>query len=129
LKQSFASVQVKYEKAVGNFSELENNSSQNSLDNINKIKILENKINNLNDQINKYKKDIDDLKIDIKNSISADDFQDINIENTILKNEIKQLKKNNIDINEKLDLLNKLLEEKEKEIEKLIYLKDQQHHG
>ena len=66
---------------------------------------------------------------EIKNSISADDFQDINIENTILKNEIKQLKKNNIDINEKLDLLNKLLEEKEKEIEKLIYLKDQQHHG
>ena len=66
---------------------------------------------------------------DIQNSISADDFQAINVENSILKNEIKILKKNNSDTIEKLNQIRKLLEEKEKEIQKLIYLKDQQHHG
>ena len=129
LNQKLDVIKTNYEKALGSYADLENNTSQISSQKINEIENLNKKINNLNNEINKYKNEIDDLKTDIQNSISSDDFQDINIENSILKNELKQLKKNNIYTNEKLNLLNKLLEEKEKEIEKLIYLKDQQHHG
>ena len=129
LKQSFASLQTEYEKSVGSFSDLQSNSSQNSLENINEIKILENKIKKLNDIIKNYKNEINKLNQEIEDSVSAEDFKNINIENSILKNEIKLIKEKNLEAENILDELQNLINEKQKKIDELLYLKDQQHHG
>ena len=129
LKQSFASLQTEYEKSVGSFSDLQSNSSQNSLENINEIKILENKIKKLNDIIKNYKNEINKLNQSIEDSVSTEDFKNINIENSILKNEIKLIKEKNLEAENILYELQNLINEKQKKIDELLYLKDQQHHG
>ena len=122
-------LKIDYENTLGNYSDLENNTSELSSVNLNEIENLNKKIDNLNKEVKKYKIDIDKLNTEIQNSISSDQFQEIKIENSILKNEIKLLKMKDIENNKKLNQLDELLKEKEVEIEKLIYLKDQQHHG
>jgi len=129
VKQSFASLQIEYEKAVGNFSELENNLVENSSENLNEIKKLKDKITELNNLIKNYREQTTKLKQDINNSISAEDLQQLNIENSILKNEIKLIKEKNIEAENILEELRSLIEKKQKEIDKLLYLKDLGHHG
>ena len=128
-KQLFASLELEYNKTIGNFSELENNLSQNSSENLTEIKNLKDKIKELNNLIDKHKQQITKLNQDINNSISAEDLEKINIENSILKNEIILIKEKNLKSNILLEELKLLLEKKQKEIDKLLYLKDVGHHG
>ena len=128
-KQLFASLELEYNKTIGNFSELENNLSQNSSENLTEIKNLKDKIKELNNLIGKHKQQITKLNQDINNSISAEDLEKINIENSILKNEIILIKEKNLKADILLEELKLLLEKKQKEIDKLLYLKDVGHHG
>ena len=128
-KQLFASLELEYNKSIGNFSELENNLSQNSSENLTEIKNLKDKIKELNNLIDKHKEQITKLNQDINNSISAEDLEKINIENSILKNEIILIKEKNLKADILLEELKLLLEKKQKEIDKLLYLKDVGHHG
>ncbi len=128
-KQLFASLELEYNKTIGNFSELENNLSQNSSENLTEIKNLKDKIKELNNLIDKHKQQITKLNQDINNSISAEDLEKINIENSILKNEIILIKEKNLKADILLEELKLLLEKKQKEIDKLLYLKDVGHHG
>tara|TARA_B100000614_G_scaffold214114_1_gene198041 strand:+ start:264 stop:968 length:705 start_codon:yes stop_codon:yes gene_type:complete len=129
LKQSLASIEIEYDKTLGNFSELENNISENSSENINKIEILQKQIQELNNQIKNYKDEISNLNNVIANSISSAEFQDINIENSILKGEIKAIKQKSLEVKDIIDQLETRLEEKQKQIDELLYLKDLTHHG
>ena len=129
LKQSLASIEIEYDKALGNFSELENNISENSSENITKIEILQKQIQELNNQIKNYKDEISNLNNVIANSISSAEFQDINIENSILKGEIKAIKQKSLEVKDIIDQLETRLEEKQKQIDELLYLKDLTHHG
>ena len=128
-KQLFASLELEYNKSIGNFSELENNLSQNSSENLTEIKNLKDKIKELNNLIDKHKEQITKLNQDINNSISAEDLEKINIENSILKNEIILIKEKNLKAEILLEELKLLLVQKQKEIDKLLYLKDVGHHG
>ena len=128
-KQLFASLELEYNKTIGNFSELENILSQNSSENLTEIKNLKDKIKELNNLIDKHKQQITKLNQDINNSISAEDLEKINIENSILKNEIILIKEKNLKADILLEELKLLLEKKQKEIDKLLYLKDVGHHG
>ena len=129
INQSFLSLQNEYKKNLSNYSELENSSSKNSLENVNEIKILQNKINQLNSILKKYENQVIELTNKIKSSFSEKDFEEINIKNSILKNEIKLFKEKNYNYEIMLKNLESIIDEKEKEIEKLLYLKDQKHHG
>ena len=128
-KQLFASLELEYNKTIGNVSDLENNLSQNSSENLTEIKNLKDKIKELNNLIDKQKEQIIKLNQDINNSISAEDLEKINIENSILKNEIILIKEKNLKADILLEELKLLLEKKQKEIDKLLYLKDVGHHG
>ena len=128
-KQLFASLEIEYNKTIGNFSELENNLSENSSEKLTEIKNQKDKIKELNNLIEKHKDQIIKLKQDINNSISSEDFQKINTENSILKNEIILIKEKNLKAEILLEELKLLLVQKQKEIDKLLYLKDVGHHG
>ena len=128
-KQLFASLEIEYNKTIGNFSELENDLSQNSSENLNEIKKLKNDIKQLNFLIKNYKEENSKLKKEISNSVSSEELQNINIENSILKTEIKLIKKKNFEAESFLKELQNLIEEKQKVIDKLLYLKDLGHHG
>ena len=128
MKKSFDLLETKYKKILSNLSDLENNLSINSSENTNEINILQNKIEDLNKLVINYKKQINNLENQINNSISSDDFDDLNIENSILKTELKILKDKNSEANRILNNLKLLIDEKQKEIDKLLYLKDGQHH-
>ena len=84
-------LKIDYENTLGNYSDLENNTSELSSVNLNEIENLNKKIDNLNKEVKKYKIDIDKLNTEIQNSISSDQFQEIKIENSILKNEIRNI--------------------------------------
>ena len=129
IKQLLGSLEIEYNKTIGNFSELENNLSENSSENLNEMKKLKGKIKELNNLIQNYKEQIAKLKKEINNSISAEDFQKINIENSILKNEVILIKEKNLEAEIILEKLQSLIEEKQKEIDKLLYLRDLGHHG
>ena len=128
-KQLFTSLELEYNKTIGNVSELENNLSENSSENSTEIKNLKDKIRDLNNLIDKHKEQITKLNQDINNSISAEDLEKINIENSILKNEIILIKEKNLKADILLEELKLLLAQKQKEIDKLLYLKDVGHHG
>ena len=129
LKQSLVSLEIDYDKTLDNFSELENNISENSSENITKIEKLQKQIQELNNQIKNYKDEISNLNNVIANSISSAEFQDINIENSILKGEIKAIKQKSLEVKDIIDQLETRLEEKQKQIDELLYLKDLTHHG
>ena len=129
IKQSFVLLENEYNKTADNFSELENNLSENSTENLSQIKKLEDKVIKLNNVIKTYKEQIANLKQEINDSISPEDLQKINIENSILKNEVMLIKEKNKKSENLLKKLQNLIEEKQKEIDKLLYLKDIGHHG
>ena len=129
LNQTFASLQIEYDKTLGNFSKLENNISSNTSENINEIKKLKNQINDLNKIIKEYEIEINKLKKEVENSISEESLKDLNIENSILKNEIKIIKEKNLEFEKISEDLKSLIKEKQKQIDELLYLKDQVHHG
>ncbi len=129
IKQSFTSLEMEYNKMMGNFSELENNLSENSSENLNETKKLRDKIKELNILIQNYKDQTTKLTNEVNNSISPEELQNINIENSILKNEIKLIKEKNLESESLLEELQNLIDEKQKEIDKLLYLKDLGHHG
>ena len=56
-------------------------------------------------------------------------MEEVNIENSILKSELRQIKQKNRSFENELNELKKIIKNKDKEIEDLIYLKDSQHHG
>ena len=128
-KQAFLSLENEYNKTLVNFTELENDLFENSSENINEISKLKNEIDKLNNIINEYKKQIANLKKEINASISEDDLQQLNIENSILKSEIKLIKEKNTEAENTLKELRFLIDEKQKEIDKLLYIKDTGHHG
>ena len=128
-KQAFLSLENEYNKTLGNFTELENNLLENSSENINEISKLKNEIDKLNNIINEYNKQIANLKKEINDSISEDDLQQLNIENSILKSEIMLIKEKNIESENTLKELRFLIDQKQKEIDKLLYIKDTGHHG
>ncbi len=128
-KQAFLSLENEYNKTLGNFTELENDLFENSSENINEISKLKNEIDKLNNIINEYNKQIANLKKEINDSISEDDLQQLNIENSILKSEIKLIKEKNTQSENTLKELRFLIDEKQKEIDKLLYIKDTGHHG
>ena len=80
-----------YKCQPGNYSDLENNTSELSSVNLDEIENLNKKIDNLNKEVKKYKIDIDKLNTEIQNSISSDQFQEIKIEKSILKNEMSNI--------------------------------------
>ena len=67
--------------------------------------------------------------IEISSSSSPEDIQEVNIENSILKSELRQIEQKNRSFENELNKLKKIIKNKDKEIEDLIYLKDSQHHG
>ena len=129
IKQSLTSLEIEYNRTLGNFSTLEDSLSENSSENLNEIKKLNDKIKELNVSIQDYKEQITNLKQEFKDAISAEDYQNMNIENSILKNEIKLIKDKNLETESILNELQNTVEEKQKEIDKLLYLKDLSHHG
>ena len=129
IKQSLTSLETEYNRTVGNFSTLEDSLSENSSENLNEIKKLNDKIKELNVSIQDYKEQITNLKQEVNDAISAEDYQNMNIENSILKNEIKLIKDKNFETESILKELQNTVEEKQKEIDKLLYLKDLSHHG
>ena len=129
IKQSLTSLETEYNRTVGNFSTLEDSLSENSSENLNEIKKLNDKIKELNVLIQNYKEQITKLKQEVNDAIPAEDYQNINIENSILKNEIKLIKDKNFETESILKELQNTVEEKQKEIDKLLYLKDLSHHG
>ena len=50
-------------------------------------------------------------------------------ENSMLKSELRQIEIKNRSFENELNELKKIIKNKDKEIEDLIYLKDSQHHG
>ena len=118
-----------YENSLGNFSEFENTASQNNSQYKEEIQILKNEVKDLNLIIKKYQDEINILKQTVENSISKDELQNLSIDNSILKNEIKLIKQKNIELQKNIDSLNSIIKEKQKQINELIHLKDQQHHG
>ena len=129
VKQSFALLEIEYNKTVGDFSELENNLSNNSSENLNEINQLKDEIKKLNNLISNYKQQTAKLKNEINNSTTDDELQKLNIENSILKNEIKLIKEKNLETKSILNKLKFTIEEKQREIDELLYLKDLGHHG
>ena len=129
IKQSLTSLETEYNRTVGNLSTLEDSLSENSSENLNEIKKLNDKIKELNVSIQDYKEQITNLKQEVNDAISAEDYQNMNIENSILKNEIKLIKDKNFETESILKELQNTVEEKQKEIDKLLYLKDLGHHG
>lgn len=129
IKQSLSSLEIEYNRTVGNFSMLEDSLSENSSESLNEIKKLNDKIKELNVSIQDYKEQITNLKQEVNDAISAEDYQNMNIENSILKNEIKLIKDKNFETESILKELQNTVEEKQKEIDKLLYLKDLSHHG
>ena len=129
IKQAFLSLENEHNKTLGNFAELENNLYENSSENFNEISKLKDDIDKLNYLINEYKEQITNLKKEINNSVSNEDLQQINIENSILKSQIKLIKEKNIKAENSLKELRFLIDEKQKEIDKLLYIKDTGHHG
>ena len=129
IKQSLTSLETEYNRTVGNLSTLEDSLSENSSENLNEIKKLNDKIKELNVSIQDYKEQITNLKQEVNDAISAEDYQNMNIENSILKNEIKLIKDKNFETESILKELQNTVEEKQKEIDKLLYLKDLSHHG
>ena len=129
IEQSLAVLENEYNKTIGNFSELENNLSENSTEKLKQIKKLEDTVKELNNLVKNYEQQIAKFKQETNNSISSEDFQKINIENSILKNEIILMNEKNLRSENLLQELQDLIEEKQKEIDKLIYLKDLGHHG
>ena len=61
--------------------------------------------------------------------MSTKDIEELNIENSILKSELRQIEQKNRSFENELNELKKIIKNKDKEIEDLIYLKDSQHHG
>ena len=129
IKQSLTSLETEYNRTLGNFSTLEDSLSENSSENLNEIKKLNDKIKELNVSIQDYKEQITNLKQEVNDAISAEDYQNMSIENSILKNEIKLIKDKNFETESILKELQNTVEEKQKEIDKLLYLKDLSHHG
>ena len=129
LNQSFESLKFNYENALGNINEIQNSSSENSTENLKKIDLLNNEIYELNLILTNYKKQISQLENELENSTPVNDLQEINVENSILKNELNKLKQKNIEILEMYNELNSNIETKDAIIKELNYLKDQQHHG
>tara|TARA_B100000989_G_scaffold241737_1_gene188620 strand:+ start:11 stop:682 length:672 start_codon:yes stop_codon:yes gene_type:complete len=129
LNRSLNTLKSDYKNAIGSIDELQNNSSNDSTQNLEEIKILNDQINNLKIILSNSEEKIILLENKINNSINAKDFQKINIENSILKNEIKQIQDKNLDSQRSINKLQLLIEEKNNLIEDLKYLKDLQHHG
>ena len=129
LNKSLNTLKSDYENAVGSIDELQNNSSNDSAQNLEEIKILNDQINNLKIFLSNSEEKIILLENKINNSVNSEDLQKINIENSILKNEIKQIKEKNLKSQETINKLKLLIEEKDNLIEDLNYLKDLQHHG
>jgi len=129
LNRSLNTLKSDYKNAIGSIDELQNNSSNDSTQNLEEIKILNDQINNLKIILSNSEEKIILLENKINNSINAKDFQKINIENSILKNEIKQIQDKNLDSQRSINKLQLLIEEKNNLIEDLNYLKDLQHHG
>ena len=128
LNDSLKKLENEYQKTLGNFTQLESNTSQNSEENKNEIKILENKIKELSNIIKNYEIEISKLKKDIKNSTSIEELEKINIQNSILKNEINLAKREFLEAEKNIDDLKLSLSKKQLEIDQLKYLKDLQHH-
>ena len=87
-------------------------------------------------KLSKYKNLILKLETELANITSADNIEEVNIENSILKSEINQIKEKNLNFEKELNKLKSTIEnkdleieKKDKELEELIYLKDLQHHG
>ena len=129
LNKSLNTLKNDYKNAVGSIDELQNNSSNDSSQNLEEIKILNDQINNLKIILSNSEEKIIVLENTINNSVNAEDLQKINIENSILKNEIKQIKEKSLQSQESINKLHLLIEEKDNLIEDLNYLKDKQHHG
>ena len=129
IKQSLTSLEIEYNRTVGNFSTLEDSLLVNSSQSLNEVNKLNDKIKELNVSIQDYKEQITKLKQEVNDAISAEDYQNMNIENSILKNEIKLIKDKNFETESILKELQNIVEEKQKEIDKLLYLKDLSHHG
>ena len=79
--------------------------------------------------MSKYEDLVQKLEIELANSISNEDMEALNIENSILKSELIQIEQKNRSFENELNELKKIIKNKDKEIEDLIYLKDSQHHG
>ena len=129
LNKSLNTLKSDYKNAVGSIDELQNNSSNDSAQNLEEIKILNDQINNLKIFLSNSEDKIILLENKINSSVNSEDLQKINIENSILKNEIKQIKEKNLKSQETINKLKLLIEEKDNLIEDLNYLKDLQHHG
>ena len=130
LSKSLNELKVDYENAVSNIDELQSNSSDVLPQNLEQIKILNDQIDNLNTILFESEKKILSLEDKLNKSTNADeDLQQLKIENSILKNEIKQIKEKNSKSLETIDKFKLLIEEKDTLIENLNYLKDLQHHG
>ena len=84
---------------------------------------------NVINAIKEYKEQITKLKKEINDSISEDDWQQLNSENSILRSEIKLSKEKNTEAENTLKEWRFLIDEKQKEIDKLLYIKDTGHHG
>ena len=56
-------------------------------------------------------------------------MEEVNIENSTLKSELKQIQQKNRSFENELNEMKKIIKNKDKEIEDLMYLKDSQHHG
>tara|TARA_B100001057_G_scaffold328291_1_gene328619 strand:- start:1462 stop:2136 length:675 start_codon:yes stop_codon:yes gene_type:complete len=130
LNKSLNELKVDYENVVSNIDELQSNSSDVLPQNLEQIKILNDQIDNLNTILFESEKKILSLEDKLNKSTNADeDLQQLKIENSILKNEIKQIKEKNSKSLETIDRFKLLIEEKDTLIENLNYLKDLQHHG
>ena len=129
LNESFDTIKNDYEQSLNIISDLENNTLENNSESIAKLNILENKITELNKQLSKYEDLVQKLEIELANSISNEDMEALNIENSILKSELIQIEQKNRSFENELNELKKIIKNKDKEIEDLIYLKDSQHHG
>ena len=79
--------------------------------------------------MSKYEDLVQKLERELASSASTEDMEEVNIENSILKSELRQIEQKNRSIENELNELKKIIKNKDKEIEDLIYLKDTQHHG
>ena len=129
LKQSFKTLQIQYNNSLVNVSELQNEVSDYSIESIDEVKKLKNNILELNKIIKNYKDETNILKQKVNDSVSLEDLENISIENSILKNEIKIIKQKKLATDKILDELKLLIEEKQNKIDELLYLKDIGHHG
>jgi len=129
LNVSFDKIKNDYEESLNNISNLENNELENNSENINKLNTLENQIIDLKKQLSKYKNLVQKLETELSGSFSSKDIEEVNIQNSILKSEIKETTKESGRLNTQIKELKKIIKNKDKELEKLIYLKDLNHHG